>query len=257
MAVRFFTTDKTLLQQLPTDCDLDLQDTVTVTDDRWYLEKLDDYLSLLGQLDGQAFKLSFDFLDGAMSFRRQHGGGRKEPLAKAIGLKHNAMPEVIDATAGMGREAFLLASMGCQVTAFERNPIIYSLLDDAQRRLSNDENSTSLSARLSIKHCNSIESLNRLDATKHPKVIYMDPMFPERSKSAAVKKEMRIFKQLAGADIDDAELLQAALSAARERVVVKRPSKAPFVGQVKPSFQITSKKHRFDVYLTQKENVGC
>ncbi len=257
MAVSFFTTEKSLQQQLPSECNLELQDSVVVTDDCWYLENLSDHLTLLGQLEGQTFQLSFDFLAGAMSYRRQHGGGRKEPLAKAIGLKQNATPRVIDATAGMGREAFLLASMGCQVTAYERNPIIYSLLQDARRRLSNDDNSNQLSSRLTVRYGNSIQLLNKLNASNYPEVIYMDPMFPERTKSAAVKKEMRIFKQLAGADSDDAELLQAALVSATGRVVVKRPIKAPFVGNLKPSFQITSKKHRFDVYLIQKDNVGC
>ncbi len=211
----------------------------------WALNYINNQLTLCGLIDNTPFKLAFDLLSGQMNFRKLHGGGRKEPLAKAVGVKGEIIPSVIDATAGMGREAYLLAYLGCQVTALERQPITFLLLQDAIARAKLE----SLTGSLQLIHIDSIEYLSSLAAEQFPDVVYLDPMFPARDKSAAVKKEMRIFKKLAGEDLDDSELLKTALNAAKKRVVVKRPNYAPFVGDLKPSHQIESKKHRFDVYM--------
>ncbi|WP_144392433.1 class I SAM-dependent methyltransferase [Pleionea sediminis] len=249
---QLYTTSLELANEFQPYGKIQLVDDVSLSDENWFLVKKDDCLSLNGLLLNDFFSLSFNFLSGNLKYRTQHGGGRKEPLAKAIGLKNNATPTVIDATAGMGREAFLLASMGCQVTAYERNPIIYFLLKDAVRRLENNGDFQIKKVSLQVKHCNSIDTLGNLTVPLKPDVVYLDPMFPERTKSAAVKKEMRIFKQLAGNDEDDAQLLKASLGAALKRVVVKRPGQAPFINNMKPDHQILSKKHRFDVYVTAK-----
>ncbi|XPE60710.1 class I SAM-dependent methyltransferase [Shigella flexneri] len=39
-------------------------------------------------------------------------GGRGEAVAKAVGIKGDYLPDVVDATAGLGRDAFVLASVG-------------------------------------------------------------------------------------------------------------------------------------------------
>jgi 16S rRNA (guanine1516-N2)-methyltransferase len=220
----------------------------TIDDDHWWLNYEANGLTLQGFLDGQKFTLCFDLMSGQMRYRQQHGGGRKEPLAKAVGIKGNLVPKILDATAGMGREAFLLASLGCSVTAVERHPIIFALLQDAVTRLMNDHQTPLMPTQLRIIWEDSISYIETIDSQDFD-VIYLDPMFPEREKSAAVKKEMRVFKRLAGQDQDDVKLLTAALNAKCKRVVVKRPNYAPSIGNVKPSFQIQSKKHRFDVYL--------
>ena len=56
-----------------------------------------------------------DFVGGAMAHRRKFGGGRGEAVAKAVGIKGSYLPDVVDATAGLGRDAFVLASVGCRV----------------------------------------------------------------------------------------------------------------------------------------------
>ena len=218
--------------------------------DNWQLHTHDNKLALGGYLDKDAFSISFELDSAEINYRHQKGGGRQEPLAKAIGLKKNWHPYVIDATAGMGREAYLLYLLGCHVIAFERHPIIALLLIDAYHRASplNDQEHS-----LDIQYGDAIEQLERINKdnqqVRAPDVIYMDPMFPTRKKSAAVKKEMRVFKQIAGADLDADKLLEVALKTAKHRVVVKRPAAASFVNDRKPDHQIISKKHRFDVYL--------
>ncbi|NVJ59213.1 MAG: class I SAM-dependent methyltransferase [Gammaproteobacteria bacterium] len=220
-----------------------------ISDCHWQLRRLINGLSLVGILDGQNFNLCFDFNEPDLLYRLKHGGRTKEPLAKAIGMKGSNELSVIDATAGMGRESFFLSSLGCHVVSLERQPIIYLLLQDAVERLKCNNSSLEVK-QWRVIYKNSIEYLTALEKPSTD-VVYLDPMFPQRTKSAAVKKEMRIFKQLSGADEDASLLLEASLAVAKKRVVVKRPKKAPLLSPLKPSFVIDAKKYRFDVYLTQ------
>lgn len=189
-----------------------------------------------------------DFSAGKYDHRRKFGGGRGQPLAKAVGLKQGHSPNVIDATAGFGRDAFVLASLGCQVTMLEQNAVMALLLDDALQRANADEAISDISQRLQIIHCHAIDYLASLD--KAVEVIYLDPMYPSRDKSALVKKEMQLLHQLVGADTSSSELLAVARQKASKRVVVKRPKGADFVGKQKPSAKVQSKNTRFDIYPT-------
>lgn len=194
-----------------------------------------------------------DFIDGAVAHRRKFGGGRGQQIAKAVGLKAHANPTVLDATAGLGRDAFVLASLGCTVTMFERSPIVAALLDDGLARAKQDpEIGGWVSERLMLEHNNSIEQLSQLTASHE--VVYLDPMFPHRKKSAQIKKEMRVFQSLVGSDDDADKLLPVALNAATKRVVVKRPGYAGFLNEQTPSMQLTSKANRFDVYVKAAMN---
>lgn len=199
-----------------------------------------------------------DFVSGTLGYRRRHGGGRKQALAKAIGLKHGAMPSVIDATAGLGRDAFVLASLGCQVQMIERSPVVAALLHDGlQRAKKNPEIGPIINERLQLIYHDAQFWL--LQLSEQPEVIYLDPMYPHRQKSALVKKEMRLFRALVGDDLDTAALLKTALISASRRVVVKRPKLAPALAGRQPSFCIKSENTRFDVYNNieqQQESKG-
>jgi 16S rRNA (guanine1516-N2)-methyltransferase len=190
-----------------------------------------------------------DFVEGKNAHRRQFGGGRGQPLAKAIGLKKGATPTIIDATAGFARDAFVLANLGCQITLIERNLLIATLIEDALNRAKDDEETLDIVNRMSLINHDSIDYLNNLEHQHRPDVIYMDPMYPSRDKSALVKKELRLLHQLAGPDTDSAQLLITAQNTALKRVVVKRPKSAPFVGNQKPATGIESKNTRYDIYL--------
>lgn len=192
-----------------------------------------------------------DFTSDALTFRRLHGGGKKESIARAIGLKGQNSLQVLDATAGLGRDAFVLASLGCAVTMIERSPVVAALLQDGLDRAALDQElSAWLPKRMQLYHGIATELLNNWQGTR-PDVVYLDPMFPHRKKSAAVKKEMRLFQQLLGPDEDADLLLKPALALAKKRVVVKRPSGAPFLGDKKPDIELLGKANRFDVYLIQ------
>lgn len=205
-------------------------------------------LGLAGTEDDFKSNVHIDFVHGKLAHRRQFGGGRGQALTKAIGMKHGINPTVVDATAGLGRDAFILASLGAQVTMVERSPILAALLEDGLQRLAN-ESELSDCAQLQLVHANAIEWLQQQSKKNiRPEVVYLDPMYPHRSKSALVKKEMRVLRALVGDDDDAGLLLQAARQCATKRVVVKRPKGAPQVGNGKPSGNVQSKNTRYDIY---------
>ena len=202
-------------------------------------------------LDGSKTGAVFvDFASDALTYRRSHGGGlKKEAIAKAVGVKGNNAPSVVDATAGLGQDGFILASLGCHVTLLERSPVVAALLADGLDRASKDTVLSGwITERLSLRHGVSTQLMSNWQ-DEAPDVVYLDPMFPHRKKSALVKKEMRLFQKLLGSDEDAGLLLEPALNLAKKRVVVKRPADAPFLANKKPNMDISSKKHRFDVYL--------
>lgn len=190
-----------------------------------------------------------DFAAGAVAHRRRFGGGRNQPLARAVGLKGGATPTVVDATAGLGRDAFVLASLGCTVQLIERAPIIAALLRDGlQRAARTPDIGLLVTERLHLITADGRDYLRGLAESQRPEVVYLDPMYPHRQKTALVKKEMRLLRQWVGDDDDAPELLAAALCCAQRRVVVKRPRQAPMLAGPPPGFQIVAPNTRFDIY---------
>lgn len=211
---------------------------LVLTPERLELRKLDE-----PKLGG----IFVDFVSGAMAHRRKFGGGRGEAVAKAVGIKGGYLPDVIDATAGLGRDAFVLAALGCRVRMLERHPVVAALLDDGLRRgYADAEIGGWLRERLTLLHA--VSQLALSDITPAPDVVYLDPMYPHRQKSAMVKKEMRVFQSLVGADEDADALLEPARRLAKKRIVVKRPDYAPPLAGVSTQSAVVTKSHRFDIY---------
>jgi len=191
-----------------------------------------------------------DFVGGTLAWRRRHGGGRGQAVARAIGLKKGAAPpRVLDCTAGLGRDAFLLATLGCIVLALERNSVLAVNLDSALAAANRDaETASALDGRLSFRHADSLESLAAVVAEFAPDVIYLDPMHPPRRKSALVKQELRELRELVGNDSDSAELAALALEMSVPRVVIKRPAgSVELCPGVNHAHQ--GRTTRFDIYL--------
>lgn len=198
-----------------------------------------------------------EFTEGAADHRRKFGGGKGQMIAKAVGIKAHFYPQVLDATAGLGRDAFVLASLGCTVQMIERSPIVHALLQDGLQRgltfaRSDDPELLAALQRLHLQGRDSKNYLQSLTPEQFPDVIYLDPMFPERQKTADVKKEMRAFHSIVGADEDADALLPLALEHVHYRVVVKRPRKAPFLNNQTPSYQLEGKSSRYDIYTRKK-----
>ena len=221
--------------------------TETDTAQGWYLTLQDSALVLRNADLPKQGDILVDFASGAATHRRKFGGGKAEGIAKAVGLNKKPGLSVIDATAGLGRDAFVLASLGAMVTLVERNPVVAALLADGLRRGARDPQTADwLPQRMQLVHLPALEALHSLPA---PDVVFLDPMFPPREKSALVKKEMRAFHDVVGADDDADALLAPALALAKHRVVVKRPGYAEFLAGKKPTMSIEGKNNRFDVYV--------
>ncbi len=204
----------------------------------------------LALLSADSGPVLVDFISGKKNHRRQFGGGKGQPLARAVGLQQEQPPTILDATAGMGGDAFVFASLGCKVLMVERSPIVAALLDDALQRANQAEDLEAevlqIIQRLSLVNADSADYL--LKAKPAVDVIYMDPMYPEKRKKASAKKEMKALQGLLGPDMDSEKLLAAALQTAKQRVVVKRPAKAPTINGIQPNAEISSPNTRYDIY---------
>ena len=166
---------------------------------------------------------------------------KSELIGKAMGAGKYGL-KVLDLSAGLGIDSVFLAQLGFDVTAVERNPLIYLALSHAQKMFPVQN--------LKIHFADSVDYLKNTQEVFD--AVYFDPMFPEKTKSALPRQEMVFFKNLVGDDADAAEvLLQALKLDGVKRVAVKRPLKAPVLG-LKPFASIEGKLIRFDLYGVQK-----
>ncbi|GAB3289437.1 class I SAM-dependent methyltransferase [Parahaliea aestuarii] len=242
--------DRERLQALAGELGLPLIESLAPTPPDLLLSLQQGRLALVQSGPGAPGPVSVDFGGGRMRQRRR--GGQNELLGKAIGVGRKSPLRVLDATAGLGRDSFVLADLGCEVTLCERHAVVAALLASGleQARCSDDEWLRATARRMQLAAGDARQlpgpSLAAVD------VIYLDPMFPHRGKSAAVKKEMALFQRLIGIPEDEGDsevLLRWALQQPVARVVVKRPLKAPPLDAHKPSHAIRGKAVRFDVHV--------
>ena len=199
-------------------------------------------------LELEGVKVAVKFDSAAMQHRRK--GGHNEILGRAVGLKADRKPLIWDATGGLGRDAFVLADLGCEVTLCERVPVLAWLLDQAVQAaaVSGIDQVRGAAERISV-----LAGDSKTLRAPAGSVIYLDPMFPERKKAAAVKKEAVMLQHLAD-QVDDGESLwQWAWEQPVERIVVKRPLRAPILGHIRPAHTLKGKSVRFDVFTRRLE----
>ncbi len=222
--------------------------------ERYQLVQTAKCLALHDTVDPKVGAVFVDFAEGKARHRLKFGGGKGQDIAKAVGLHKLKNPHVVDATAGLGRESFVLASLGCTVTMLERSPIVHALLADGLQRANatDDPALQAIVQRMTLYQADASAWLTALSVENYPDVIYLDPMFPERQKSALVQKEMRFFHEVVGDDPDSDGLLVCARMRAKQRVVVKRPRLAPCLADCVPAFVISGKAVRYDIYLPFK-----
>lgn len=195
--------------------------------------------------------LFVDFVHGKNGYRLAKNCTIKQPLARAVGIKTGKRPTIFDATAGLGGDSFVLASLGCKVTLSERNPVMFTLLEDGLERARNHQKtSTIVSGNIKLIQQNSQKYLE--GATKRFETIYLDPMYPHRESSALGKESMRTIRSIVGDDYDADSLFSRACENATSRVSVKRPKMAPTISQLVPDHVISMKSSRFDIYFPKR-----
>ena len=201
-----------------------------------------------------AMELRADF--ARMLPRLKQGRLQQELLVKAARAKGVEHPWAIDATAGFGEDSLLLAAAGFTVDLYEQDCVIAALLQDALDRAAEDPALAGAAARMRL-HAgeDSIAGLHQTAASIEqgeltaPDVVYLDPMFPERTKSAAVKKKFQLLHHLEQPCADEETLVEAALAVHPRKVVIKRPVKGPLLAGMKPSYQLAGKAVRYDVLV--------
>ncbi|MDO5117034.1 MAG: class I SAM-dependent methyltransferase [Eggerthellaceae bacterium] len=202
-------------------------------------------------LVGDGMELIADF--SRMKPRLKPANLKRELLVQAARIKSvDRAPSVIDATAGFGEDALLLAAAGFTVTMFEHNPIIVALLRDALTRAGQDNLLASAVSRMNLIEGDSIQELENIASS--PDVVYLDPMFPERSKSAAVKKKFQLLHRIELPCSDEDELLEAAFASKPRKIVIKRTLKGPYLAGRKPHYSLKGKAIRYDCFAFASEN---
>ncbi|HHB74915.1 MAG TPA: hypothetical protein ENK84_00015 [Desulfobulbus sp.] len=208
-------------------------------------------LSLLVKNDrGRNMHVEVDFTTG--KWRRRIASVRREQIIRAMGRNADPATTIIDATGGLGRDSFLLAAAGFQVHVVERNPLLAALLEDGLLRARESRLTRNISARISLTCGNACHFLEQQQ--NQAAIVYLDPLFPTRKKSARVKKELQVIREIAGSDDDPTRLFAAALKGATGRVVVKRPQHGPWLDDRPPSYSVSGKIIRFDIYLVSAKN---
>lgn len=230
--------------ELATELGLEYTDAEPADPGRLLLHLTGSRLELQASGRGGPGPVFAEFTAGPTGWRGRYAVPRDEALARAAGVRAASPPAVIDATAGLGRDAFVLAALGCRVTLVERHPVVAALLRDGLQRGAAADESAPIVARMQLLAADARTVL----AGTRADVVLVDPMHPPRRKGAAVKKEMRVLRRLVGSDPDAGELLHAALAAASRRVVVKRPRGADPLPGPAPSGSVEGHSTRFDIY---------
>lgn len=200
-------------------------------------------------LVGDGMVLRADFVRLLPRLRPDRLG--RELLVRAARVRGVESPTAVDATAGLGEDSLLLAAAGFAVTMFEKDPVIAALLRDALERAARVPELAPVVERMTLVEGDSVAGLRRLGFS--PDVVFLDPMFPERTKSAAVKKKFQLLHHLEHPCENEAELVEAALDARPRKVVIKRPPKGPLLAGIKPSYQVSGKAVRYDVLVPPRD----
>jgi len=196
-------------------------------------------------MDENGLKIRGDFTKMLPRLKPNNLSG--EMLVKAAKTKGVDAPVAIDATAGMGEDSLLLAAAGFRVKLYERDSVIAALLADTLRRSAQVPELSDIIARMELSCADSLEELPRLGFV--PDVVVLDPMFPERTKSASVKKKFQLIHQLERPCDAEEELLAAALATGAHKIVIKRPLKGAYLAGRKPSYSLSGKAIRYDVIV--------
>ncbi len=208
-------------------------------------EYVDNRLQLKALRKDAPGAVSVDFVEGALAARAKKSSIKSEAVARAVGLKKHPGLRVLDATAGLGRDSFILAHLGCEVTMLESSPFVAALLRDGLKRAV--EQSVPVAARMSLREIDAVKFMRSQPLGFD--VVYLDPMFPPKIKSALVKKEMQLLQEVVSVTCDAQALFDAAFACARHRIVVKRARLSQDLVGMPPSFSYEGKSNRFDVYI--------
>lgn len=191
----------------------------------------------------------------SMTGRIRSGRLQHEMLVKAAGIRHGELPlTVIDATAGLGEDSFLLAATGCRVRLYEYNPVVAALLRDALRRAAEDPALATIAARMQLFEEDSVRAMRELAGQQSPDIILLDPMFPAKQKHALSRKKLQLIQKLEGPCSSEEALLDAAIALSPRKIIIKRPRKGPYLGGIRPGYSLSGKTIRYDCLVFSRNS---
>ena len=208
---------------------------ILAKDPNYQLQLHQDKLAVYQQLDKHYVFVDFNC---KQLYYRSQSHLNAELIVKAVLGKNKQPLKIMDCTAGFGKDAYILSLTGCKIIAYEANLLMYALLKDGLNR-SNIDN-------IHLQNKNALEFIRHCSCD----VIYLDPMYPDNKKSAKNNKNMTFLQQFVGHQQQSAlEMFNQALQSKAKKIVLKRPVKAEFITNAKPTSQIIGKAARFDIYV--------
>ena len=190
--------------------------------------------------------LHLDFTTGKIGFRLKDANQQHEKLRKVLQLNKHPQPRVLDMTAGCGADMMIMAALGCTVVALERQPDVYHALNRALMAAQADPELSLIASRVTLHHLDAQTFV--ASSAKDFDILYIDPMFSDKSRKAQVNRNMQLLQQLVGDDEDSDNLLTLAFQLAPRRIIVKRPKYAPALNGPAPTIIFDLKSCRYDVY---------
>lgn len=168
-----------------------------------------------------------------------------EMLLKAVRFKNSDGPyTVLDATAGLGDDSFIMAAAGNTVTMYEYDALIAAMLRDALKRAEADSDLSDTVSRMELREENSIEAMKTVRGQYD--IIYLDPMFPSKKKSALAKRKFQLLHTVEPPCENGDEMLKAAIEAQPKKIIIKRPVKGEYLAGVAPSYSLSGNAIRYD-----------
>ncbi len=252
--------DTPIANDLAIQLGLHLDEAKSTGDDIWRLLVSSEQRTLI-RPDGA--KMNIDFTQGKAALR-QAQPSKDQSLVRALGLHklteaQRHATHVIDATAGLGQDGWIIACQGCKTTLLEQSALVASMLQHAIQYAARQPALASIANKVEVINVRSQDYFTQSDSRIRPNIIYLDPMFPSKKKQAKVKKGMQFLQALLP-ETDNDRLLEHALDTATSRVVVKRPSGADVIaGTEHWRGQLTTVETdatRFDIYHTARQSPG-
>ena len=200
------------------------------------------------ELDALGLGFRHSFVSGELARRARQP---RQALLRACRDRRRRIRNVLDVTAGWGADSLTLACHGLRVTLLERHPQVHAVLAQALADLAAN-GQHEIAQRLHLLEANAVDFLSGLEPGQVFDCIYLDPMFPAHKSGAKPGKEMQIL-QAVTENVDIERCFELALGWAGNRVVVKRPARAPRLDAREPDLILREKTVRFDVYLTHRD----
>ena len=238
--------DLPLAQRLAARLDTTVRDAAPDCDGGFLVEVQQGVIRARQNTPGSA-PVTVEFTRGRNAHRQRFGGGINQHLCRAVGLNKHPGLHIVDANGGFARDAFVMASFGAHVTLLEQSNLLCETIYHALECAVAEAETAEIASRIEVVNTDSVDYLMRLPAFATD-VVYLDPMFPERRKSAAVKKDMQLLRALAGPDTSAAQLLGVSLYKAKRRVVVKRPVHADPISPERLTGEVRATHTRYDIY---------